>query len=451
VSTLTPCERDLLSGKITSRELTERSFARIRDPQGEGKRTFIRVFEEQALATADASDAMRRAGCPAAPLAGLPISVKDLFDVAGFTTLAGSTVLADRPPAAHDAVAVARLRAAGAVIVGTTNMTEFANGGLGLNPHYGTPRNPWDRTNGRIPGGSSSGAAVSVTDGMSVAAIGGDTAGSVRTPAALCGIVGFKPTACRVPLRGTIPLAPSLDSIGVLANTVACCARVDAVLSGDEPVVADEIALASLRFAVPKAVVFDGADAHVTAAFSRALSVLSRAGCKITEIEFAELGELPKLGGKCSFHVAEGYAWHRQLLARKAAQYDPIIAMRLASGAAITAAEYIDLVNARRDLIDRARTTTRTFDAVLMPTVAVIAPRITDVTAETAYLKNNFLIIRNAGIANFLDRCAISLPCHRTGDAPVGLTMMSEAMADRRLLCMARGVETALAETRCGD
>jgi aspartyl-tRNA(Asn)/glutamyl-tRNA(Gln) amidotransferase subunit A len=380
------------------------------------------------------------------PLAGLPLSVKDLFDVAGTTTLAGSIALADRAPAERDAVAVARLRAAGAVVVGTTNMAEFAMGSLGLNPHYGTPRNPWDRAVGRIPGGSSCGAAVSITDGMALAAIGSDTLGSVRMPAALCGIVGFKPTARRVPRDGVIPLAPSLDSVGVLASTVACCARVDAVLAGTGPAVPDEIGPPGLRLALPKTLVFDGLDERVAQAFARALSVLSRAGCKIVDVVLSELDEIPKLNAKCSFHIAEGYAWHHDLLARKRAQYDPLIASRLASGASISAREYIDLVNVRSDLIVRAQAATRDFDAVLMPTVPVTAARIADVETETTFRAESVLVARNTGIANFLDRCAVSLPCQREGEAPVGLTLMGEAMADARLLGMARGVEALLAQ-----
>jgi aspartyl-tRNA(Asn)/glutamyl-tRNA(Gln) amidotransferase subunit A len=249
-------------------------------------------------------------------------------------------------------------------------------------------------------------------------------------------------------LDGAIPLTPSLDSIGVLASTVACCARVDAVLAGEEPVLFDEVAAAGLSFAVPKTMVFDGADDQVTTAFSHAISVLSRAGCKITEILLAEIGELPKASDKCSFHIAEGYSWHRDLLARKGPQYDPFIARRLASGASITAQEYIDLVKSRNDLINRTRIATRGFDAVLMPTVAVVAPCIADVATEAAFRKQSFMIARNAGIVNLLDVCAITLPCHRDGDAPVGLMMMGKAMADQRLLHMARRVETVLAGTR---
>src|SRR3954451_7350834 len=224
---------ELAAGRTSSRKLTDEALARIEDPKGEGARAFIKVFKQQAIASADASDAMRKAGLVAGPLAGIPVSIKNLCDVAGETTLAGSKALQDAPPARQDAPVVARLRAAGAVIGGSTNMSEFAFSGVGANPHYGTPGNPADRK--RVPGGSSSGAAVSVVDRMAVAALGTDTGGSVRIPAAVCGIVGFKPTARRVPTTGAFPLSFSLDSIGPLATSVADCALADAVMAGIAP------------------------------------------------------------------------------------------------------------------------------------------------------------------------------------------------------------------------
>src|ERR1700693_2729328 len=196
---------DLATGLTSSRELVEIALARIADPGGEGARTFVKVYADTARAAADAQDKLRQAGYVASPLAGLPVSLKDLFDVAGEQTLAGSKALDDMPAAERDAPIVARLRAAGAVLIGRTNMTEFAFSGVGINPHYGTPGNPYDRA--LIPGGSSSGAAVSVSDGGAVVAIGTDTGGSVRIPAALCGIVGFKPTQKRIPRDGAIPLS----------------------------------------------------------------------------------------------------------------------------------------------------------------------------------------------------------------------------------------------------
>jgi aspartyl-tRNA(Asn)/glutamyl-tRNA(Gln) amidotransferase subunit A len=439
----------LESGETTSAQLVDSCLSAIADAKGEGSKTFIRRFDASARAAAAAYDGLRAAGLPVPPLCGIPFSIKDLTDVAGSTTTAGSVALRDAPPARADADYLARLRTAGAVILGTTNMTEFAMGGLGLNPHFGTPRNPFDRATGRIPGGSSSGAAISITDGMASIAIGSDTAGSVRMPAALCGITGFKPTARRVPLGGTVPLAESLDSIGPLARTVACCAFVDSILAGDPvPYVPAAMPLTALRFAVPSALVMDGVDETVAAAFAGALRTLEEAGAKIVEIPFAELGELAALNARGGFPVAEGYAWHRKLLASKADAYDPIIRTRFANGAAISAADYIELVHARADLIRRAAIATSPFDAIVMPTVPIVAPPIDEFTDnEERWLVVNRLLIRNPGIANTLDRCAVSIPCHPPGTAPVGLTLMGEAMADKRILAIALGVEQALSAT----
>ncbi|MCC6472152.1 MAG: amidase [Burkholderiales bacterium] len=428
-------------------EALERCLARIADPQGEGGRTFVRVFADQARAAARAWDTMRRANLPLPALAGVPVSVKDLFDVAGSVTTAGSIALRDAAPAAQDALAVARLRRAGAVIVGTTNMTEFAMGALGLNPHYGTPRNPFDRARGLIPGGSSSGAAVSVTDGMAAVAIGSDTAGSVRMPAALCGLAGFKPTARRVPLEGSIPLAASLDSIGPLARSVADCALVDAVLAGEPETGLAAVGLKGLRFAVPATLVLDDLAPAVQSAFSRALSALSRAGAALSEIAFAELGELASINARAhgGFSVLEGYAWHRRLLEEKRGLYDPIIAARFANGAGASAADYVDLMGARRALIGRANAATRAFDALLMPTVPITAPPIAELQGDEAkWLATNRVMIRNPFVANFLDRCALTVPCQAPESAPVGLMLMGETMSDRRLLAIGAGVEALL-------
>ena len=436
---------DLSAGRTTSAALTEEALTRIDDPAGEGERTFIRVHHEAARAAAEASDRMRAAGIVPSPMAGIPVSVKDLCDIAGETTLAGSVALKQQPPAEKDATAVARLRAAGAVIVGTTNMVEFALGGLGLNPHYGTPRNPWDRETGRVPGGSSSGAAVSVTDGMAAAALGTDTAGSVRMPAAACGLTGFKPTARRTPTDGMVPLSTTLDSVGPLAPTVDCCAQLDAVFAGETPQAQPEVPLAGLRLAVPQTLVLDDLDETVAPTFAAALTRLSDAGARITEFPFSELGDIPKILRTASIPIVEGFAWHRDLLEKAGDQYDPIIAARFRSGAEVSAADYIDMMNARDDLIVRAAATTAPFDAVVMPTLALVAPPIADLEAdEELWRTTNALIIRNTSVANFLDRCALTLPCHQPGDAPVGLTLMGETMGDHRLLAIGKAVEAAL-------
>ena len=281
IPTLAELRMALDEGRATSLKLTDAALAHIADPDGEGVRVFTKVYSGQARTAAQASDLLRSAGLVRSAIDGLPISIKDLFDVAGETTMAGSVALADAPPATENAVIVQRLLAAGAVIVGRTNMTEFAYSGIGMNPHYGTPRNPWDRETGRIPGGSSSGAAVSVSDQMAVAAIGTDTGGSVRIPAALCGLTGFKPTARRVPLDGALPLATRLDSIGPIAASVRCCALLDAILSGDDRPLPAPARLRGMRLALPATIVQDGMDREVASAFQLALSrQIGRASCR---------------------------------------------------------------------------------------------------------------------------------------------------------------------------
>lgn len=445
--TIQQLSADLAAGRTSSRKLTEEALARIEDPKGEGKRAFIKVWRSQALAAADASDLQRKAGLTASPLQGIPVSIKNLCDVAGETTLSGSKALDDAPPAKADAPVVARLRAAGAVIVGSTNMSEFAFTGVGANPHYGTPGNPADRS--RVPGGSSSGAAVSVGDRMAVAALGTDTGGSVRIPAALCGITGFKPTARRVPIDNVIPLSTSLDSIGPLANSVEDCAIVDAVFAGEfgkGPISVPEAApLAGLRFAIPKHYVFEDVDATVGKAFERACKALAAKGVRIEQIDLPQLTELPTINARGTFAAAEAYAWHKDLIARRGNDYDPFVAPRILAAAKMTADDYIALLANRASLQKRVSAVTQNYDAVIMPTCAIVAPTIAEVEATDVFIKKNLLLLRNTAVGNFLDRCGISLPCHAAGELPVGFMLMGEAMADRRVLAMARSVAPVVA------
>ena len=315
-----------------SRDLVEHCLARIDDPSGEGSRVFLKVHAAAALAAADYYDRMRACGAAPSPFAGIPVSIKDLFDVAGDVTTAGSTVLRDAAPAARDAPCVARLRAAGFIPIGRTNMTEFAFSGLGINPHYGTPRNPHDRAAARIPGGSSSGAAVSVTDGMAFGALGTDTGGSCRIPAALCGIVGFKPTAHRVPTEGAFPLSSSLNSVGPLAATVACCAVLDAVLAGEPAADLPAFPLDGLRLAVPQTMVLDGVEPAVAHAFDAALTALRKAGARIVDIPLRELAELAQINAKGGLSAAQSYAIHRSLIAKGEKMYDPRVLVRILRG-----------------------------------------------------------------------------------------------------------------------
>jgi len=381
---------------------------------------------------------MRKAGLVPGPLAGIPMSIKNLCNIAGETTLAGSKALDDTPPATADAPVVARLRAAGAVIVGSTNMSEFAFSGVGFNPHYGTPGNPADRK--RVPGGSSSGAAVSVADRMAVAALGTDTGGSVRIPAAVCGLTGFKPTARRVPIDGVVPLSTSLDSIGPLANSVECCAIVDAVFAAEPIAVPDAVPLAGLRFGIPRQFVMDELDATVAKAFDRACKALSAKGAKVDSFDLPQLNELPTINAKGGFAASEAYAWHQKLIARRGKDYDPIIHPRILRGREMTAADYIDLLAARADLQRRVSAVTQNYDAVIMPTCAIVAPTLEEVSTPEGFTKKNLLLLRNTTVGNFLDRCGISLPCHEAGELPVGFMLMGEAMADKRVLAMARSV-----------
>jgi aspartyl-tRNA(Asn)/glutamyl-tRNA(Gln) amidotransferase subunit A len=431
-------------GTTTSRTLIEDALAKIADPNGEGSRTFIKIHADQARTMADAADQLRKHSRAPTRYAGIPIALKDLFDIAGEPTPAGSAILADAPAAKANAPVVARMLAAGFIPVGRVNMTEFAFSGLGINPHYGTPASPWDRASKRIPGGSSSGTGVAVADGMAAAGLGTDTGGSCRIPAAFCGVTGYKPTSRRIPITGVLPLAPSLDSVGPLAPSVACCAEIDAILAGQTPAAPTPLPLNGLRFAVPDNMVLDNMDDTVAAAFDQALSTLSAAGARIEKTRFADFAELPSVNAKGGLAASEAYAWHRHLLATRGSGYDPRIRVRIARGEHMSAADYIDVLNARTRLIASFDRATAPYDCLLMPTVPIIAPRIADLEDERAYNTINMLVLRNTALGNFFDRCAISLPCHRAGDAPVGLMLMGETMADPRLFSIATAVEAAL-------
>ena len=436
---------DLDAGRRSSRALIEAALARIADPAGEGRRSFLRVNAAEARAAADAQDGLRKAGYRLSPLAGLPVSIKDLFDVAGERTLGGSTALDDAPPAARDAVIVTRLKAAGAVIIGRTNMTEFAFSGVGINPHYGTPGNPWDRT--RIPGGSSSGAAVSVADRQAAVAIGSDTGGSVRIPAALCGLVGWKPTQARVPRDGTLPLSTTLDSIGPLGNSVACCALTDAVLAGEAVALPTLAEASGLRLAVPRGTfLFDELDPEVAAAFERACRLLARAGVQLHDLALPELAEYGAINAKGGFSPPEAFAWHQELMARRGEHYDPRVRQRIARGVEMTAPDYVRLVEERGRFIAKVAARLSSCDALIAPTVAMVAPPIAAFAADADFFRLNSRILRNPSLVNFLDRCAITLPVTPPGEAPVGLMLVGEHGGDQRLLAIARALEAEIAK-----
>jgi aspartyl-tRNA(Asn)/glutamyl-tRNA(Gln) amidotransferase subunit A len=433
-----------LAAGTKRRALVEECLARIEDGSGEGTRVFLKVHAEEARAAADFYDRLHAAGRAPSPFAGIPVSVKDLFDVAGDVTTAGSVILRDAPPAQQDAPAVARIRAAGFIPIGRTNMTEFAFSGIGINPHYDTPRNPYDRAAARIPGGSSSGAAVSVTDGMALGGLGTDTGGSCRIPAALCGIVGFKPTAHRVPTEGAFPLSTSLDSIGPLAATVDCAAILDAALAGETITALPSFPVEGLRMALPQTLVLENVEPAVGRAFEAALAALRKVGARIVDLPLRELSELAQINAKGGLSAAESYAIHRGLLAKHSNRYDQRVLARIVRGQEQDAADYIHLIKARADFIRRVAAVTAPYDALVLPTVPVVAPRISELADDDAFRHANALVLRNPSIVNFLDRCSISIPCHRAGDAPVGLMLIGEHGADRRLLAIAAGIERVI-------
>ena len=444
IPTLAELHSALDEGRATSAKLTDAALAHIADPAGEGVRVFTRVYSGQARGAAQASDLLRSANLARSAIDGLPISIKDLFDVAGETTMAGSLVREGAPAASEHAVIVKRLLAAGAVIVGRTNMTEFAYSGVGINPHYGTPRNPWDRATGRIPGGSSSGAAVSVTDNMAVAAIGTDTGGSVRIPAAFCGLTGFKPTGRRVPLTGALPLSTQLDSIGPIAASVACCAQLDAILAGEDAPLPTAARLRGMRLAVPATVVLDGLDSTVAAAFDAALARLSAAGALVEQIAVPEFADLAAINATGGLSGAEAWAWHKDLIERAGDAYDPRVLSRIRRGQTMSAADLLELLQARVRWIASVEQRIAGYDALLMPTVPLVAPALAELSEDDAYYRINALILRNPTLINFLDGCALSLPCHASGSAPVGLTLAAAGGRDRAILSLGMAVEACL-------
>ena len=400
---------------------------------------FLSIDAEGTRDAADAAD--RNDG----GIAGLPITVKDLFDIEGEVTRAGSRVLDDVPPATRDAAVVARLKKAGAAIIGRTNMTEFAYSGVGINPHFGTPKNPADAKVARIPGGSSSGAAVSVALGLAVAALGSDTGGSIRIPAALCGIVGFKPTQSRVPLTGAFPLSRTLDTACAMTTCVADALAIDAIIA-DAPLAIDGAATPrSLRLAVPRTVMLDGLDRDVSDAFEHALRLLSAAGATLVDLPLAEFSEREQMRMAGGFAPAQAWAVHRALLATSRERYDPRVASRIERGQAMSAADYLDLLDQRADWIARVEARLEGFDALICPTVPMVAPEMQPLIDDDArFFKTNALLLRNTSLINLLDGCSFSLPCQRAGQLPVGLMLSSTRGRDAPLARAALAVEAIL-------
>jgi Asp-tRNA(Asn)/Glu-tRNA(Gln) amidotransferase A subunit family amidase len=390
---------------------------------------------DDALADARAWDAA--ANPPA--LFGLTMSVKACVDVAGWVTHAGSRALADAAPASHDAPIVASLRAAGALVVAQTNMTEFAFSGLGVNPHYGTPRSPLYATADRIAGGSSSGAAVTVATGVVDTALGTDTSGSVRIPAAFCGVVGFKPSAGRYPTAGIVPLAPSFDTPGMIARSVTVCDHLDASLTVRAARVSSR-PLTSIRLVVPRGFIAARLDGAVATVFDRAVHALAAAGVHIEESDMgylAEVGEVARQGGVVA---AEAFLWHEPLLERRAAVYDPRVGARIAVGATVRATDYIRAKRRLHELWIQYSRDMHGFDALVTPTVALEPPAIGDLAEDLHYFAINQRVLYFTELANRIDVPSISIPVG-DGSRAVGLLLTGLRGADVELLALARAVE----------
>jgi aspartyl-tRNA(Asn)/glutamyl-tRNA(Gln) amidotransferase subunit A len=431
--------------KIASaRERLEAALGRIDDPKGEGARACLTVYREQAKTTAEAADARAKAGLSLGPLDGTIVSIKDLFDVAGEVTRAGSKILAEEgKPAAADAPVVRRLRAGGAIIIAKTNMTEFAYSGIGANPHFGTPGNPADRK--RVPGGSSAGAAVAAADGMCEIAIGTDTGGSCRIPGALCGIVGYKPSRQRIPTDGAFPLSYSIDSIGPIARSVEACAKADAVMASEDFVPLDPAPLSGLRVGIAQGMVIENLDETVGKRFAYALDLLKRAAVHLSDETLSPIDGMVQVNSKGGVQPAEAFTVHRDLLSRRADAIDPNVRVRLERARNINAADYIDMVRERGRLIRAMDARIADLDLLVWPTTAIVAPSMAEVVAADGFARKNAMLLRNTVIVNFFDLCAISLPIPREGGLPTGLMLVARNGDDHRLFRIAAAVERLLA------
>ena len=411
--------------------------------------TFVQITPDVLRHTA------RQPQAGQSPLAGLAVSVKDLFDVQGQITQAGSVVLQNQAQATTDSVAVARLRAAGAGLIGRTHMVECAYSGGGTNPHSGTPAawdGLYDQTVGtlgepHVPGGSSSGAAVSVATGAAFIGLGSDTGGSIRVPAALNGIVGFKNTARRVPTQGAYPLSSSLDTVCAMTRTVRDTILAHEVLSA-RSVPRGHRRLADYRLAVVRSLMQDSLDPVVRRAFERSLDTLRSAGARIEEISLGELNELAPMMSTGGFSPAEGFAWHREMIERERDRYDPRVLQRLMRGSGMKAHEYMELVQARQSWIRRVEAALVGYDAVLSPTTPITAPTLRQVAPgaerDAEFFRVNALLLRNTSAVNTLDGCGISLPCHAPDELPVGLMAWHAAMHDDTILQLALLLEPLL-------
>ena len=448
--TIDATQKALMSGQISSIELVSDAFNEIEREGGEGSSVFVRTFKNSAITQAAASDAMRKMGVPQGPLAGIPISAKDLFDIEGAPTTAGSAALAETAkPAKRDAIVIARLRAAGAIFLGHTNMTEFAYSGLGINPHFGTPLNPWQQDVKRVPGGSSSGAASSVAENMAVAALGSDTGGSVRIPAAFHRLYGFKPTTGRHPMDGVFPLSSSLDTVGPIARSMHCCRIIDHVMAGEAIPEPNLRTMSGLRFGILETIALDGLDMEVAGAFVRSLETISKNGARLERIKIDAIRNFEQIAMLGSLAGPEAYHLHRTFVTSRGREMDPRVLSRIEASADISAADYIEMLALQRDMINKTYLATRNYDAILMPTVAVVPPEMKPLLASDAlYAEANYKVLRNTAIVNLLGRPAATVPIGAKDGAPVGLMIIGEKGADATVQDLAESIDLCIRAQR---
>jgi aspartyl-tRNA(Asn)/glutamyl-tRNA(Gln) amidotransferase subunit A len=433
--------KSLDDGALSSVDLVRLCFDRIQRPSGEGARAFVRTYEESAFSEALESDRRRDAGHPLSLLDGIPVSIKDSIDEAGKTTNAGSRRgrIAER-----DSRVVRYLRESGAIVVGRTNMTEFAYSGLGLNPHFGTPASPWKREERRIPGGSSSGAAVSISDGFAVLAVGSDTGGSIRIPAAMCGVVGFKPTQDTTLLEGVVPLAPSLDSVGPLASDVEGCVALYSALSRrpvdkrddyDRPVRLGRFVPDGIPVLAPE----------IADAFEVAIASLQHAGFWISDLAFPPLAGARQLMGRGAIGPYEAYAALRPLIAGREMEIDRRVSIAIMRGCEVAESEYRAAIEMRNRLLTTVGSYCVALDALVMPTVPILPPKIAELEADIdQFAAANFAALGSCLPFNILGMCAISVPLPNAGGLPIGIQLVAPAGADHVLLRAARRVQDAV-------
>lgn len=437
--------QDLRSGRRDPLDLVAEVYDRI-DSYGDAA-LFIRLTRSRAEAEARAARERLRAGLPVSCLDGVPLAWKDLFDLKGSVTTAGSAVLRDAPPAAQDAALVHAGMRAGLVTVGAVNMTEFAFSGIGINPHYGTPRNPRDPVVHRSPGGSSSGSGAVVAADIVPLSIGTDTGGSVRIPAAFNGVVGYKTSTGHHPMDGVFPLSRTFDTLGPLARTVEDCVLADAVLRGKADSDLQAADPSSLDFVVADGVMLEGLDPGVAAAFEASLARIAATGARVRRLALPELREAVEVMARFApLSAVEAMDTHGARIAGpEAERMDPRVVRRIRMGEKMAAVDMIRLLDARRRLI--AATVDRLGDAILLcPTTPGVAMPIAPLEADMElFFHHNFRTLRNTSLGNFLDWCGLSVPNGADADGmPAGLLLNAAHGRDRALLAAGLALEATI-------